>query len=218
METRTVATVPHPNQARRNKIGGVLILVVIALGISWCTWHGSQGGAPPQTLQNLDAAGGHSHPLGEYKNVWGDAMARCTESSDQLQALIENVLPTLRATYRQTSTALRCCPTSASESIRRGGRSTARPISLATRERTSRRKARRNGPVLPRSRRAVDAGTGLILAGLSAGVGALLAQVMGGAVQVTNCARSHAEGIPTRETRPEAGDPYGLRARVRGLP
>lgn len=97
MATQTTGAEARPDQARRNKIGGAVILLVVALSVGWYTWRGSQGGVP-QTLQNRDAGEGHSHPLSEYKNVWSDASARCTESSDELQALIENVLPTLRAT------------------------------------------------------------------------------------------------------------------------
>jgi len=101
METEAPAapSTPRTVQARRNKIGGAVILLIVALGVGWCSWRGSQGGVP-QTLQNRDAGEGYSHPLSEYRNVWADATARCTETSDELQTLIENVLPTLRVTRR----------------------------------------------------------------------------------------------------------------------
>ena len=87
---------PSRTQAQINRRNGLILLAVIALAIGGWIYWGSHHDSVEHRLQNLDAAEGHAHDLSGYKNLWSSAMDHCTQSSSELENLIENVLPALR--------------------------------------------------------------------------------------------------------------------------
>lgn len=94
MTTTTVK--PPRTQGQRNARNGIILLAIAAILAGWLIWNGSHDSSTERKLQNLDAAEGHHHDLDAYKNTWSMAMEHCTQTSSELETLIENVLPTLR--------------------------------------------------------------------------------------------------------------------------